>query len=110
MNEPQNQSTEREGLIPWLRRRIAGSLPVDREVARLRQELISANDRADCAERRFADQLHANVTLNFTANAPKPICATCDRAIEQVAIWGHMTNAIKVVANRTYHIGCEPLV
>lgn len=40
-----------EGLIPWLRRVIAGNLPVEAEVARLRQELEWANARADRAER-----------------------------------------------------------
>jgi hypothetical protein len=41
----------REALIPWLRRIIAGNLPVDAEIARLRQELEWANARADKAER-----------------------------------------------------------
>ncbi len=40
-----------KGLIPWLRRVIAGNLPVDADVARLRQELERANARADQAER-----------------------------------------------------------
>jgi hypothetical protein len=40
-----------EALIPWLRRIIAGNLPVDAEIARLRQELEWANARADKAER-----------------------------------------------------------
>ena len=41
----------REGLIPWLRRVIAGNPPVDAEIVRLRQELEWANARADMAER-----------------------------------------------------------
>ncbi len=41
----------REGLIPWLRRIIAGNLPTDAEIVRLRQELEWANARADKAER-----------------------------------------------------------
>jgi hypothetical protein len=40
----------REGLIPWLRRVIAGNPTVDAEIARLRQELEWANARADKAE------------------------------------------------------------
>jgi hypothetical protein len=41
----------REALIPWLRRIIAGILPVDAEIARLQRELEWANARADKAER-----------------------------------------------------------
>jgi hypothetical protein len=45
------QMGSREGLIPWLRRIIAGNPPVAAEIIRLRQELEWANARADAAER-----------------------------------------------------------
>ena len=43
----------REGLLPWLRRVIAGNPPVAIEIIRLRQELEWANARADKAEREL---------------------------------------------------------
>ncbi len=40
----------REGWFHWLRRVISGNLPIDAEIARLRQELEWANERVDQAE------------------------------------------------------------
>jgi hypothetical protein len=48
-----------EGLLPWLRRMIAGNPPVDAEIARLRQELEWANARADKAERDLEQACNA---------------------------------------------------